>query len=214
VKTATYYSRPRTKMAAYLPHDVNVCLDVGCGAGGFAQLLKASHPDLEIWGVEIESAIAAEATPHMARVLVGDVLSLADKLPDNYFDCIFFNDSLEHMVDPYSALRILKSKLKTPSGKIIASIPNIRHYQCLYNLLIKKDWRYVEAGVMDSTHLRFFTKKSIRRLFEEAGYKVEKLEGLSGSRKLRARIWGWITFGWMDDVRYKQFACVAALVQH
>ena len=84
----------------------------------------------------------------------------AHLLPDNNFDVVIFNDVLEHFENPWAVLENVKTKLNA-SGVVVASIPNVAYITNLVELILKKDWRYKpEGGILDKTHLRFFTKKS------------------------------------------------------
>ena len=76
------------------------------------------------------------------------------------------------------------------------------------DLIIKKDWQYVDAGILDRTHLKFFTKKSIIRMFESADYKLVKLKGINGNNKIKFNIFNFITLGYFSDCRFLQFACL------
>ena len=143
------------------------------------------------------------------------------ELPSAYFDCIFFNDVLEHMVDPAAALRRAQKYL-VPDGKIVASIPNIAHFPTVWRLVARGQWEYTERGILDRTHLRFFTRQSIRRLFEEAGFSIKLLEGINefsemqpGDRRLWKiyRIFSWLPHKHLRDMGYLQFGVIAGLRQ-
>jgi 2-polyprenyl-3-methyl-5-hydroxy-6-metoxy-1,4-benzoquinol methylase len=205
-----YYQNSRREMLQYIPVDARYFLDVGCGAGSFAASVKHHTCDSEVWGIEILETVAEEAGKKIDRVIISSAEDALAKLPDHYFDCVFFNDSLEHFIDPFSYLSAIRKKLK-PGATVVASIPNIRHHKILADLLFRGDWRYTDAGVLDRTHLRFFTPKSMRRLFEDAGFRIMKQEGLKGSRKVKVRFWSWVTFGLLEDIRFSQFAVVAQL---
>ena len=125
------------------------------------------------------------------------------------FDVIFFNDVLEHLTNPAEALKDCQEFLN-PNGCIIASIPNMRWYPVILSLLRYKDFEYQQYGVMDETHLRFFTKKSMIRLFENAGFKVSKIEGINKDENFTFfNIINWILFKSQEDMKYKQFVTVA-----
>jgi len=123
----------------------------------------------------IESA-AQQAQNVLDKVLVGDIADLMDELPANYFDIVVCNDVLEHMVDPFTVLARIKSKLKR-RGMVVSSIPNIRYYHTFRELALHKTWEYEESGILDRTHLRFFTVKSIRNMYERLGFEVVRHEG-------------------------------------
>lgn len=208
-----YYTRTRTEMLDYIPRDCNVCLDVGCANGTFGNSIKQEQPTREVWGIEISEAAAEEAKAVLDKVFVGDAIEVIDELPDQYFDCICFNDSLEHMVDPYTLLGKIRGKLKNDRSIVVASIPNVRYYKPLFGLIFKKDWRYADAGVLDVTHLRFFTRKSIQRMFQDAGYSLQSITGINRTRKLKVRIWRWLSLGWLSDIEIMQYACVATPIR-
>ena len=89
-----------------------------------------------------------------------------DLFPGKVFDLILILDTLEHLLTPWNFLKKIKSKL-SDNGSIVISIPNIRHYSIIINLFIKGEWEYEESGILDNTHLRFFTKKSLFKIFEK-----------------------------------------------
>ena len=110
-------------------------------------------------------------------MIVGDVenINLADFFQPDYFDCIIFADILEHLKNPWEILRSSVNFLND-GGVVIASIPNVRHYSTIINLLFKGYWPYRERGIHDRTHLRFFTLKNIRELFQYANLSIERIE--------------------------------------
>ncbi|MFZ4648191.1 MAG: class I SAM-dependent methyltransferase [Patescibacteria group bacterium] len=205
-KTKKYYSYARPEMLKFVPTKAKNILDVGCGEGLFVASLNKKS-DFESWGVEINKEVAEIAKNNINKVLVGDVFELLDSIPNNYFDCIVFNDVLEHMENPYRVLEKIKTKL-SPSGVVVCSIPNVRHVRVLRDLLFKKQWKYEESGILDKTHLRFFTKKSMVDMFEDLDYQVEKIEGINGTKWWQFFPINILTFGFFSDTRYIQFACV------
>jgi 2-polyprenyl-3-methyl-5-hydroxy-6-metoxy-1,4-benzoquinol methylase len=117
------------------------------------------------------------------------------------------NDVLEHLADPWVTLERLRPKL-TPGGVVVASIPNFRYLPALARIVFARDFPQEDAGIFDRTHLRFFTYKSIRRMFTEAGYEVQSLEGIGRQRFVWAAL-RVLTLGWFWDGLAIQFACVA-----
>jgi len=204
-----YYDFIRDEMYIYIPQRAEKTLDVGCASGSFSEYLKKEKGS-ETWGIEMEQGAAKIAKTRMDHVLIGAFDEVKRELPGQYFDCIFFNDVLEHMIYPDQCLIDIKSNLK-PEGKIIASIPNIRHIEELQELLLGLDWRYRDVGVLDRTHLRFFTRRSIIRMFENCGYNIDSIEGINPTKSRLISFLNKIPSKIFDDIDYKQFAIVASI---
>src|SRR5262249_20610039 len=102
---------------------------------------------------------------------------------EKYFDCIILGDVLEHMVDPWMTLRRIAT-LVSNSGTVIASIPNVQHWRVIFDLM-RGRWDYREFGIMDITHLRFFTKRTIHRLFTTNGLAVTQIIPLLTTSKAK-----------------------------
>ncbi len=200
-----YYSHVRPEMSEFVLKDAKKILDIGCGEGQFSMQFRDRA---ETWGVEMNPDIAKEAQKHLFKVFAGDISSNLNNLPNNYFDCIVFNDVLEHMTDPYSLLKEIKSKL-SPTGVIVCSIPNIRHISIIKKYLIKGQWKYEDFGIMDRTHFRFFTYKSIIEMFTDSGYDMLKIKGINASSWWKSLPINILTLGFFWDTRYIQFACMA-----
>ncbi|HQB36731.1 MAG TPA: class I SAM-dependent methyltransferase [Bacteroidales bacterium] len=207
MKDSNYYTQSRPEIAKLVPKNISTILDVGCAQGSFLKLVKELS-GAETWGIELLPEIAEKAT--VDKILTGKVEDLIHLIPNGYFDCITFNDVLEHLLEPTEVLKAISLKL-SKDGIIIASIPNIRYYVCLYELLIKKDWKYKDSGILDSTHLRFFTKKSMKRMFEEAGFKNIQQKGLVHNSSWKFKLLDFFTFGLPMDIKYQQFICIASV---
>ncbi len=209
---ARYYQSTRRDMLPYLPHIYSRVLEIGCAEGYFAENLRPC----EYWGVELEDAVATKAREKLTRVLTGSFEECYNQLPDHYFDLVVVNDVIEHMDDPDRFLKAIKTKL-VPNGSIVGSVPNVRYVNVLFELLVLKDWRYRDAGVLDRTHQRFFTEKSLRRSLRDNGFQVEVIEGLS-ERLYRPRSVRVIlkdililpmivaSFGFYSDIRFLRYA--------
>ena len=206
-KTSGYYDNVREEMLSFLPDNFKTVLDVGCADGAFAKSIK-NISGAEVWGVEYMPDEAEKASSKIDKVLSGAIEDCIDKLPNNYFDVIYFNDVLEHLADPYTVLDKMKDKL-SENGITISSIPNMRYHRALKELVINKDWKYTERGTLDKTHLRFFTKKSIFRMFEEAGYNVTTHKGLNASKSLKPWLYNIPFLFTALDIRYLQFVTIA-----
>lgn len=201
-----YFANRRDEMLAFLPQHYARVLEVGCGEGRFAVLLAVGT---EVWGVEPDRVSAAGAASRMHRVLADKYDRVSDELPDAYFDLVICNDVIEHMAEPEALLESLRRKLAA-GGRIVASIPNVRHWETLFELLWRKDWRYRHSGTLDRTHLRFYTKKSILRMFQQSGFEVERIAGINQSksrwRRFAFSVLSILTAGRLDDVGFPQFA--------
>lgn len=206
-KPKNYYGS-RREMLRFIPKNISRILEVGCGEGGFSRLLK-SELKAEIWGVEISEAAAKKAREGLDKVIIADIESGNIALPQNYFDCIVFNDVLEHLRYPWNVLKAVKESLRQ-NGCIVASIPNIRNYYTLYDLLRYKKWQYEDKGILDKTHLRFFTIESIREMFNACGYRIDKMEGINRCKvSWKFELLNFLFVKKLEDMRYIQFACVA-----
>ncbi len=206
---AGYHANERPEMLGFVPRTARRVLDVGCGEGRFAAAVRA-RLGAEAWGIELDSEAALRAAARLDHLVAGDVRERIDELPNAHFDAICLNDVLEHLADPEGLLRRLGPKLAT-GGVVVASIPNVRFLPTLWDLAVRGEWRYADEGILDRTHLRFFTRRSIPRLFGESGYEVRRLEGINAKSFLKFRVVNWATLGRLADTRYLQFACVAAL---
>lgn len=191
----------------FLPDNVRTMLDVGCASGAFGAIAK--QHGITVWGVEPVKEAAAKARHVLDQVIEGFFDEHA-ALPDVYFDAITFNDSLEHFPEPMSPLRLARRKLK-PDGRLVCCIPNVRYVENIKHLLFGKDWRYTDKGILDDTHLRFFTRKSMVRTIEAAGFTVLSVQGINPYFES-----GWKTrwmlplLGkWGEDMKYYQFVVVA-----
>lgn len=171
-----YQDVERQPLLKLVPSSAERILDIGCNHGGFGRSIKAIRT-AEVWGVEPDPGSAAIAKERLDHV-IADYFQAGNPIPDNYFDLITFNDSLEHMPDPGQALELCKRKLKS-GGRIHCCVPNMRHIDNLEHLIFDKDWCYEEQGIRDRTHLRFFTKKSIVRLFHDTGFRVVESFGIN-----------------------------------
>ncbi len=208
-----YFQNERPEMLSLLPHGCEKLLEIGCGEGRFA----ASVPDAtETWGIEPDQASARIAASRLDRVLAQDFVAAREHLPLGYFDAIICNDVIEHMDDHEAFLSDIMQYVR-PQGVLVGSVPNIRYFRTLFDLLVAKDWHYKESGVLDRTHKRFFTLKSLARSLREAGFGIDDIRGVNAALSFRllhgqARytLFGWaaiiLTFGYWRDIAYMQLA--------
>jgi 2-polyprenyl-3-methyl-5-hydroxy-6-metoxy-1,4-benzoquinol methylase len=211
-KAQSYYQHERPEMMAFVPLTAKHILEIGCGNGAFAKLIK-ERQNCIYWGIEPQKEFYALAQKNLDRFF-NNTLDKCDDLPRNYFDCIIFNDVLEHLVDPFLTLENCKSLL-IKNGYIVSSIPNMRHIPYLYRLVYKGEFEYEEAGIMDNTHLRFFTSKSIINLFNRLGFKIIKHEGINRfipkKFSILLKILSFLRIRKFEDTSFQQFATQAQL---
>lgn len=174
-----YVHNERDDVAPFIPRSARSALDVGCSNGGFgARLRQELGPAARLVGID---AVASSATAARSQGAFDEVLegyypeALAGR--DERFDLISFNDVLEHIVDPWQVLRETAAFL-TPTGRVLAAIPNIQYAPELWKIA-RHGWAYQEAGLLDRTHVRFFSRGSMIELFESSGYAVEQIAGVN-----------------------------------
>lgn len=172
-----YFRYPRADVVDLVPRDRIRILDVGCAAGLVGAALKDRQP-CEVVGIEREPTVAAEARRRLDDVLELDLEAPSIDWPALFgagrFDCLIYADVLEHLRDPWALLAAQRALL-APGGVVVVSVPNVRHYPVVLGLLLRGRWRYQDEGVLDRTHLRFFTRDSLLELLAGAGYAVREL---------------------------------------
>lgn len=170
-----YYFYPRRELVGLIDENqeksMNI-LDIGCGCGAMLGYIKGIYPNVKTYGIEIEKS-AAEIAKYMAdEIICGDVEQLEFLWEDEVFDYVIMGDVLEHLKRPDIVLKRLKRHMKK-NGHIIVSIPNVKHYSVILPLLLKDEFTYSDAGILDTTHLKMYTATEIRRLIEQNGYHIE-----------------------------------------
>lgn len=207
-----YYTSPRQEMMMFIPKKRRKILEIGCGTGEFSRSIEGVE---EAWGVEPMTKPAGQAAGHLFRVIAAKFDDAKANLPKAYFDLVICNDVIEHMPDHDLFLEEIRSFI-APGGVLVGSIPNVRQIQNLYQLLVRKNWNYIEAGVLDRTHLRFFTENSLKASFLEHRYIIESFGGIKSCIEIprspkaalvagAALCISAITLGDHNDIQYLQF---------
>ena len=206
-KDSAYYEFDRPEMLDFIPQTVSKTIEFGCSNGMFSKGVKEKF-GTESWGVDIDATAIKNSKEVLDNVIEGSAMEALDRLPKGYFDCVICNDFLEHIINPGEFLKALKPYLKA-NAHLVCSLPNVRHWKNIGELIFEKDWRYREAGILDNTHLRFFTKKSMQRMLKDSGLSIKQIQGLKPAKSLRFLIPNILTFGVHNDMKYLQFAIVA-----
>ena len=182
-----YYGFSRPEVRRLVSRRAKRILDVGCAGGRVGAGLK-ERLGAEVWGIECNAQAAAAAERDLDRVVQATVEQALPQLPMRHFDSIILADVLEHLVDPAAVLAGLSEKL-APNGELIVSLPNVGHWSVLQGLL-EGSWEYQDAGILDRTHLKFFTRKSALSLFAAAGFSATSVTPitLSGDTGMPERL--------------------------
>ena len=166
-----YHGGARGDLVAMFTNDPKIVLDIGCAAGGTGELLKQKYPNCKVWGIETNKSAASYAEKRLDRVLVGmyeDFDLEKEGIAKGSLDGVILADVLEHMYNPWAVMTSLHAYLST-TAQVIISIPNVRNLKLMEDMAAGF-WRYEAAGLLDITHIRFFTLKEFRRFLHETGY--------------------------------------------
>ncbi len=202
-KDAGYYAGANANLLALLPEGAHTFLDVGCAAGELGRAIKAARPGAVVHGIDRAPEALEAAAKHLDTVRAVD---LDGELPelDARYEVIVCGDVLEHLVDPWSVLRWLASHLED-GGHVVASIPNIRYYKVLRDLVFRGRFTYRDSGILDATHLRFFTLREMRTLFTRAGLDVLEARAVLGGSNVLMKGLDAVCFGRLEGLRAKQY---------
>ncbi len=203
-----YHDQVRHDIVA-LVEPTDRLLDLGGGVGGTARAIKQMGKCHWVGLVDIvahpadglDFAKAADLEQPGAMEAIRNEIGLVDTIL-----CL---DVLEHLVNP-AALLAEAHKALRPGGRLVASIPNVRHHSVVWPLLLGR-WDYADSGVLDRTHLRFFVRKTAAALLEEAGFTILRVEA-SGARGRRRRVIAALTLGLFRDFVALQYYFVAKKV--
>jgi len=155
-----------------IPAGARRLIEIGCSSGALAREFRKLAPDCDYTGVEIDPGYAKLAERHCDRCLVLDIeaadaafwAAQADR------DCWIFGDTLEHLRDPWGILARIRERIAA-AGCVVACIPNAQHWSMQARLAIG-DFRYEASGLLDRTHLRWFTRQTIVEMFDQAGFRI------------------------------------------
>jgi SAM-dependent methyltransferase len=163
---AAAYERARPEIIEHVPRTVTRVLDLGCATGATGAALKARTPGVHVTGVELEPEYAREAARRLDEVIVADAQHPPAGL--GTFDALIAADILEHLPDPWTALKRYASEHLEPGATAVVSLPNVAHWSTYAQLALGR-WPRKPEGIFDATHLRWFTLKDARDLLLQAG---------------------------------------------
>lgn len=170
-KNNNYFSDIRWDIINLIPVGKNKILEIGCGTGNTGKVLKEQGKAVEVIGIEKIPYAAESARENLNAVITADIETLKMPFDKGCFDYIIAADILEHLYNPWLTISNLKAYTKK-DGFVIASLPNIRNWRIVWGLIFKGDWNYSNAGLLDDTHIRFFTKKTMMKLFQSEGFTI------------------------------------------
>lgn len=205
IKDNGYYLHEKSVVADLIPVGKHSIIDVGCAAGRLGKKLRESGKVERLIGVEINEEAAEKARAWYDEVLIADLET--DVLSHlSAFDYALCCDILEHVRYPDKLLTKLAALLK-PNGFLIATLPNIRYWQILFDLAINGKWEYRNSGILDNTHFRFFTRRSLSFMFSKCNFRVLKTSILiHGKKKNAANV---LTIGFFKEFLGSQILIVS-----
>ena len=175
MKNTPVHEIPNFDLLRLIPKDTKKIIEVGCSSGVLAKEFKKINPECQYIGIEIDKEYAILAERYCDQVIVGDIENFDQVFWGRYsdYDCFIFADVLEHLKDPWKVLK----KISTLPNKttVIACIPNFQHWS-IPALISIGDFTYQDMGLLDKTHLRFFTRKTIIQLFQSNGFFINDLQ--------------------------------------
>lgn len=181
--TTDYYSHVREDFFHEISKGNNTILEFGCSEGRTGQAIKKAGLADYYVGVDIHEPSVKVASTFLDEAICANLDDFDfSKLGNKKFDYVICGDVLEHLYDPWKALSEIHGLIK-PGGKLIITLPNTRHYSVSASLLFKGTWTYSEAGILDRTHIRFFTKSTIMSLFSSEMYELKGIEPLFWGRR-------------------------------
>jgi 2-polyprenyl-3-methyl-5-hydroxy-6-metoxy-1,4-benzoquinol methylase len=172
-----YHTPGRPNLVAMYSNNPSIVIDIGCAAGSTAALIKQRFPSSQVWGIEMNRAAAQVASSKIDRVLVGkfeDFDLEREGIAKGTLDGVLLADVLEHMYNPWDVMVKLRPYM-SPTGQLVLSIPNVRNLM-LMDELSKGKWTYAASGLLDITHIRFFTLNEIIKFCNETGYRIVRTE--------------------------------------
>lgn len=174
MKQTPAHTVPNEHLVSLIPPGSHRIVDVGCMHGALAMALAQTMPDAMVTGIDIDPDYANEAARRCHRAIAGNIEVMPDEEFQTLFpsDCWVFGDCLEHLKDPWRVLERVRTNID-PKGCLVVCIPNAQHWSIQWRLLTG-NFRYEDSGLMDRTHLRWFTRLTLLEMFEQTGWHVDQ----------------------------------------
>jgi hypothetical protein len=156
-----------------MPPNLARVVEIGSSSGALAAAYRQNNPRTDYIGVEIDAGYAQRSSQRCSRVLHANIEHISDAELQSLLpaECWVFADVLEHLYDPWRVLKRLRAVMR-PTDCIVACLPNTQHWSVLARLVSGNFW-YEDMGLLDRTHIRFFTRITLIKMFEEAGFRIE-----------------------------------------
>lgn len=191
-KDNTYFSLEREMFKNAIKEKNISILDIGCGTG-ILGLYFRKNQNCRVCGIEINNSAYLESKKNLDDVIKANVEILDIPYEKNSFDYIIMGDVLEHLINPIGTIKKLIVFLK-PGGKILITVPNVRHWSILKSLVFRDKWKYESWGLLDYTHLRFFTKSSLHEMLNDNNFHLVKSRRII-QKKSKSAFFNFLTFG-------------------
>lgn len=193
VKSSAYFAGVRRDFLDLLQRrPPGAVLELGCGFGETGAAALAEGLCRTYSGIEIATKAASVARENLTEVLEGDVERMALPWPESHFDAVLMSEVLEHLVNPWDVVDRIARHLK-PGALVVASSPNVAQIRVIRGLLNDR-WELTDSGLMDRTHLRWFTQRTYRRMFEDAGIRVDRVRPMAPPGRW-GTLFNTVTFG-------------------
>jgi 2-polyprenyl-3-methyl-5-hydroxy-6-metoxy-1,4-benzoquinol methylase len=212
VEVPTYFTQARPEIWNLIPTEARSILDVGCGSGALGNVIKRRQ-DVRYCGIELDGIAAEQASHTIDEIHQGDITAMPLPYDAGSFDVLIFADILEHVSRPLECL-VRWLPLLDEGGRVVVSLPNVRHFTVTLPLVMQGRWTYTERGILDETHLRFFTKESAIKLLADADLEVEVQQPHVRYVKRVAQILDHMTLHLFRDHMVQQWMFVARRKLH
>jgi SAM-dependent methyltransferase len=172
MKQTPVHEQHNPDLLEVIPTTCRKLIEIGCSSGALAREYKKINPGSRYLGVEIDPDYVQLAGRYCDEVFMMSIEAATEEfaVSSRDADCWIFGDSLEHLVDPWRVLAKVRQGLPS-NGCVVACIPNAQHWSVQARLCCG-EFRYEEAGLLDRTHLRWFTRMTIIEMFQSAGFRI------------------------------------------